>query len=211
MNLKELLKDESKRKIVLLCMYLLMMFVIILVVRINPGNAVIKESETVTKTDVIVDTVSALDKLKYTNYQYDYNITYNEENYIIKGTRYNEEELFSYNNKNYFLKQNEVYEIDGYRLIGTNADASFFYKFKSEKIYDLLNSLTPSLELNVDNEIQKEYQTSINEETFNIKTYEKDKYINKVEIKNITNGLNININYSNVNKVSKLNTNFIEE
>lgn len=212
MNLKELLKDEQKRKIVLLCLYLFMMFVIVLMVRINPGNNIVQNDITKTDDIEIIDNVSAIEKLKYTNYQYEYNVTRNEENYIITGTRYNDEEIFNCNNKNYFLKQNELYEIDGYRIIMTNENTSFFNQIRSEKIYDLISNLEPILELDVNDEVSKEYNVSTFEmDSINIKTYEKNKYINKIELNYVSSGLNVVINYSNVNKVSKLNTNFVEE
>lgn len=214
MNFKELMKNEQSRKIVLLCIYLFMMFVLVLIVRINPGNN--RMIDTYTPIDKITETdsIKAIEKLKYTNYQYQYTINYLDNIYNLNGTRYNNEEIFIYNTNKYFLKNNELYEIDDYKIILTNTDISLLQGIKSEAIYEFINSLNPTLELEVDSVIIKEYNIVDELETGNniyIKTYEKDNYINKIELIYENKGLKIEINYSNIGKVSKLNTNFMEE
>lgn len=202
--MKELLKDSKSKSIVLLFLYLFMMIVIVMITR--PVNNVSEPIETKKEENLTPYEIME----QKTNYQYEYIINYDNADYIIKGTRYNNEEIFSYLDKNYYIRKDNIYEINN-NVITKIEGSNLLFDLKSELIYKAIKNITPTLELDTNGIISREYYLPNNEDTVKITTYEENNEINKVNIVNdgIESGyINITINYKNIAKINEFNTNF---
>ena len=190
-EVKEFLKTERGKAIIKLSLYII--FFIVLFIFVKPGNE-----------NIYVPKESALDKYSsMTNYEY----TYKYDDTYIEGKTYRDILLFNIGDITYYY-DGIIYKVMDNKLIIDELDKNYYIN------NHLINEYIKKGNIIGKNE---DYENGIistiySVDNMHIKVFEKDNLINKVSIEIMGDeSHNIEITYTNINKVSNFTLDFEKE
>lgn len=190
-EVKEFLKTERGKAIIKLSLYII--FFIVLFIFVKPGNE-----------NIYVPKESALDKYSsMTNYEY----TYKYDDTYIEGKAYRDILLFNIGDITYYY-DGIIYKVMDNKLIIDELDKNYYIN------NHLINEYIKKGNIIGKNE---DYENGIistiySVDNMHIKVFEKDNLINKVSIEIMGDeSHNIEITYTNINKVSNFTLDFEKE
>lgn len=190
-EVKEFLKTERGKAIIKLSLYII--FFIVLFIFVKPGNE-----------NIYVPKESALDKYSsMTNYEY----TYKYDDTYIEGKTYRDILLFNIGDITYYY-DGIIYKVMDNKLIIDELDKNYYIN------NHLINDYIKKGNIIGKNE---DYENGIistiySVDNMHIKVFEKDNLINKVSIEIMGDeSHNIEITYTNINKVSNFTLDFEKE
>lgn len=190
-EVKEFLKTERGKAIIKLSLYII--FFIVLFIFVKPGNE-----------NIYVPKESALDKYSsMTNYEY----TYKYDDTYIEGKAYRDILLFNIGDITYYY-DGIIYKVMDNKLIIDELDKNYYIN------NHLINDYIKKGNIIGKNE---DYENGIistiySVDNMHIKVFEKDNLINKVSIEIMGDeSHNIEITYTNINKVSNFTLDFEKE
>ena len=211
LKIKELWKHPKYHALIVLGFYFIFFAIISIMIRTSNGK----------QSDYDVEPINTLTNYyEMSNYEYEVEILLSgniNDNNKIKGIKYNDINEFEdeKTKEKYFFKDNDLYS----KVTNELVNDTFYIQMaslKNNNLYTLLENQveTNKIEYN-DQSIKKEYVmdnilfSGVELNSLSVTTYEKDNYINKIELYFVYNETiyNIEIDYTNINNINSYNSN----
>lgn len=209
-KLKELWKIPRYHALIVLSLYAIfftsLFFIIIIINFISGLNS--------DKNTSVIEVKSTLENyVEMKSYEYAYNISYkignNEYNSKIEGTKFNKINKFKFLNNLYYIENNEI--LNENKLETNITDINLIDLEPTNIGQQLTDTNEISKVIYNDKSIKKEYKIIGDKYNLYFVVYEKDNFINKIEINALElvklknskiSAYNIEINYTNINNIA---------
>lgn len=215
---KEAWHDPKKHAIICLILYAIFFLSIFIIYKITQITSSIKYEDNDNYQEE-----SLLEKYKkMDNYEYSYNINYNNIIYNIDGTIYNKYEKFTLNNtkENFYIENSESEFNNNYLELENKLNLNL-ENLKPYNIYNIMNDIEPNetteykdgskkeiynLKLENIKDIYKDNNYNLSDEVI-FTIYSDNNNINKIEINAYSIKENIVIEYKNIGNISDFSIN----
>jgi len=206
-KLKELWKIPRYHALMVLGLYAIFFLIIFLIIIVLNFFGNISEEE---NSEITVKTTFQ-NYIEMESYEYTYDILYkignNEYSTKIEGIKFNNNK-FKYLNNYYYIENNKVLNENKEEVSITDINLIDLEPINIEKLLNNNKEITKTIYK--DNTIKKEYKVIGEKYNLYFVVYEKDNFVNKIEINayeliklknNKISAYNIEINYKNINNI----------